>query len=75
MYLAYTVSVCDNFLYCFEYIGVYQYACKFMHVCASVKVFIKQLGLRLAVARRRVRQLHTAGKDTSQWAANRQWQQ
>lgn len=41
-----------------------------MCVCASVKVFIKQLGPRLAVARRRARQLHMPGKDTSQWAGS-----
>lgn len=37
-----------------------------MHVSLSARVFIKQLELRLAVARRRVRQLHMAGKGTSQ---------
>lgn len=43
-----------------------------MHVFASVKVFIKQLGLSLAVARRRARQLQMAGKGTSQWAGSKQ---
>lgn len=43
-----------------------------MHVCASVKVFIKQLGLRLAVARRRARQLQMAEKDTSHSAGRKQ---
>lgn len=46
-----------------------------MHVCVSVCLswgFIKQLGLRLAVARRRVRQLHMAGKGTSQRAGSEQ---
>lgn len=45
-------------------------ACLCTCVCLSASVggFIKQLGPRLAVARRRVRQLHMAGKGTSQRA-------
>lgn len=39
-------------------------------MCPFARVFIKQLELRLAVARRRVRQLHMAGKGTSQRAGS-----
>ena len=46
--------------------------CAYAHVClsASVGIFMKQLGPRLAVARRRARQLHMAGKGTSQRAGS-----
>lgn len=49
-------------------------ACLCTCVClsASVGVFIKQLGPTLAVARRRARQLHMAGKGTSQRASSEQ---
>lgn len=46
----------------------------YSHVClsASVGVFMMQLGPRLAVARRRVRQLHMAGRGKSQRAGSEQ---